>query len=157
MAFNQKEYIGSYNRSNYRMFPFRVRKDNKKVIEKLTSVPSMNKYIFDLIENDINPSVLTIKEIKERILPILLKHNIHDVYLFGSYARGEAKNTSDVDVYCESGDIKTLIDQGFLEDELKESLGKEVDIVFVGSKMDDFFREQLERDIIQIGGFVKGL
>ena len=61
MPFNQKEYVGNYNKNNYKMFPFRVRKDDKKVIEKLTNVPSMNKYIYSLIDNDINPSILTIK------------------------------------------------------------------------------------------------
>ena len=71
-------------------------------------------------------------------------------YLFGSYARGEAKNSSDVDIYCERGDIKTLIDQGFLEEELENALGKEVDIVFIGSRMGDYFREQLEGDKIRL-------
>lgn len=150
MSFNQKQYIESYNKNNYKMFPFRVRKDDTKVIEKLTNVPSMNKYIYSLIDNDINPNILTLKQIKDKVLPILSKHHINEVYLFGSYARGEAKNTSDVDIYCESGDIKTFIDQGFLEDELEEALGKEVDIIFIGSKMDDFFKKQLEGDKIRI-------
>lgn len=150
MSFNQKQYIESYNKNNYKMFPFRVRKDDTKVIEKLTNVPSMNKYIYSLIDNDINPNILTLKQIKDKVLPILSKHHINEVYLFGSYARGEAKNTSDVDIYCESGDIKTFIDQGFLEDELEEALGKEVDIIFIGSRMDDFFKKQLEGDKIRI-------
>ena len=141
MPFNQREYIDNYNKTNYKMFPFRVWKNDAKIIEKLTSVKNMNKYIYSLIENDINSKILTIKQLKERILQILKKHNISEVYLFGSYARGEANNSSDVDIYCESGDIKTFIDQGYLEDELQEVLGKEVDIVFIGSKMDDFFRK----------------
>ena len=150
MSFNQKEYIDGYNKNTYKMFPFRIRKDDKEILDKLSSVPSMNKYIRSLIDNDVNPSVLTIKQIKERILPVLAKHNIHEVYLFGSYARGEAKNTSDVDIYCEEGDIKTFIDQGFLEDELKEALGKDVDIVFIGTRLNDYFKEQLEGDKIRI-------
>lgn len=150
MSFNQKQYIESYNKNNYKMFPFRVRKDDTKVIEKLANVPSMNKYIYSLIDNDINPNILTLKQIKDKVLPILSKHHINEVYLFGSYARGEEKNTSDVDIYCESGDIKTFIDQGFLEDELEEALGKEVDIIFIGSRMDDFFKKQLEGDKIRI-------
>ena len=137
MSFNQKEYIGKYNKDTYKMIPFRVRKDDVDVINKLESVSSVNKYILSLIDNDIKPNVLTIKQIKERILPILAKHNIHEVYLFGSYARGEANNKSDVDIYCEAGDINTFIDQGFLEDELESSLGKDVDIIFIGSTLDD--------------------
>lgn len=150
MAFNQKEYIGKYNKSNYKMFPFRIRCDDTKVIEKLRKVPSMNRYIHSLIENDINPRVLTIKKIKEIILPILSKYDIHEVYLFGSYARGEAKNTSDVDIYCEAGKVNTLVDQDFLEEELERSLGKDVDIVFIGTKMNGFFKKQLEEDKIKL-------
>ena len=150
MSFNQKEYVDNYNKQTYKLFPFRVRKDDTSVMKKLASVPNLNKYIYSLIDNDINPSVLTIKQIKDRILPILAKHNIFEGYLFGSYARGEAKNTSDVDIYCESGDIKTFIDQGFLEEELEETLGKKVDILFIGTRLNDFFKEQLEADKIKL-------
>ena len=150
MAFNQQKYIDSFNKETYKMFPFRVRKDNIEVINKLNNVRNKNKYIVGLIENNINPSVLTIKQIKTRILPVMAKHNIHEIFLFGSYARGEANNKSDVDIYCESGDIKTLIDQGFFEDELEEALGKEVDIVFIGSQMDDYFKQQMEEDLIKL-------
>ena len=150
MAFNQQKYIDDFNKETYKMFPFRVRKDNIEVINKLNNVPNKNKYIVSLIENNINPSVLTLKQIKTRILPIMAKHNIREVFLFGSYARGEATNKSDVDIYCESGDIRTLIDQGFFEDELEEALGKEVDIVFIGSQMDDYFKQQLEGDLIKL-------
>ena len=150
MPFNQKEYVGKYNKQNYKMFPFRVRKDDVSVLNKLASVPNMNKYIYSLIDNDINPGVLTIKQIKDKILPILAKHNIHEVYLFGSYARGEAKNDSDVDIYCEAGDIKTFIDQGFLEEELEESLDKKVDLLFIGTRLNDYFKKQMEGDKIRL-------
>ena len=150
MAFNQKTYINNYNKNTYKMYPFRVRKDDSIIINKLDTVNNINKYIRTLIDNDANPCVLTIKQIKERILPVLAKHNIHEVYLFGSYARGEAKNNSDVDIYCESGDIKTFIQHGFLEDELKEALGKDIDLIFIGTELNDFFKEQLERDKIRL-------
>ncbi len=150
MAFNQKTYINNYNKNTYKMYPFRVRKDDSIIINKLDTVNNINKYIRTLIDNDANPCVLTIKQIKERILPVLAKHNIREVYLFGSYARGEAKNNSDVDIYCESGDIKTFIQQGFLEDELKEALGKDIDLIFIGTELNDFFKEQLEGDKIRL-------
>ena len=150
MAFDQKAYISEFNKETYKMFPFRVRKDNSKVINKLKNVRNKNKYITELIENNINPSVLTIKQIKTAIIPVLAKHNIHEIYLFGSYARGEANNKSDVDIYCESGDIKTFIDQGFLQDELESALGKEVDVIFTDTKLDDFFEEQMKGDLIKL-------
>ena len=150
MAFDQKKYINLFNKNTYKMFPFRVRKDDEKIISKLSSSSNVNQYIRSLIENDINPSVLSLKQIKKRILPILAKHNIQEVYLFGSYARGEANSNSDVDIYCESGDIRTFIEQGFLEDELKEALGKDVDLVFIGTRLNDYFKEQLDEDKIRL-------
>ncbi len=150
MSFDQKTYIGQYNKNTYKMFPFRVRKDDVEILKKLKDVSSVNNYLHSLIENDINPRVLTIKQIKERIIPVFKKYNIHEIYLFGSYARGEANNQSDIDIYCESGDIKTFIDQGYLEEELMEALGKDVDIVFIGSRMNELFKEQLEKDKIRI-------
>lgn len=143
-------YINEYNKENYKMYPFRVRKDNDCVIEKLNSIPNRNKYILDLIENDINPSVLTIKQIKDRIKPVMEKHGIKDVYLFGSYARGEAKNSSDVDIYCEKGDVNTLFKAIDFDEELENALGKKVDVVTIGSKMHDFFKQQIEEDMIKI-------
>lgn len=150
MNFNQLDYIKNYNKSIYKTIPFRVRKDNFDIIKKLKSVESVNGYINKLIENDVHRNVLTIKQIKDKILPIFKKHNINEAYLFGSYARGEAKNSSDIDIYCESGNVKTLIDQGFFEDELTKALKKDVDIVFIGSKMNHYFKEQLEGDKIRI-------
>ena len=150
MSFNQKKYINDFNKQTYKMFPFRVRKDNKLVIDHLNNIRNKNKYLVDLIETQINPTVLTLKQIKDRLRPVMEKHGIKEVYLFGSYARGEATNKSDVDIYCESGDVRTLIDAGFFQDEIEEALGKKVDIVFIGSQMLDFFKEQLEGDLIKL-------
>ena len=132
------------------MFPFRVRIDNSEIIDKLKAVPSVNGYLISLIEKDIHRDTLTIKQIKEALLPVFSKYGIHEVYLFGSYARGEANNDSDVDIYCEAGSIKTFIEQGYLEDELYDAIGKNVDIVFIGSKMNTYFKEQLEKDKIRL-------
>lgn len=149
MGFNQTEYIKKYNKNIYKMYPIRIRKDNVKIMDKLNSVSSVNKYINELIEKDINPSgILTIKQIKEKILPVLRNHGINKVYLFGSYARGEATINSDVDIYCKSGDILSLTDHVRLEDELTKALGKDVDVIFIGSKMHYFFKEQLDKDKI---------
>jgi len=150
MDFNQKKYINKYNKETYKMFPFRVKKSDTSVINKLKAVESMNSYILSLIYNDLNPNVLTIKKIKEQILPILRKYGINEVYLYGSYSRGEATYKSDVDIYCEAGNVKTLIEQGILEDELKTALQKDVDLIFIGTKMDAFFQEQLDKDKIRL-------
>ncbi len=150
MSFNQKEYINRYNTETYKMYPLRVRRDSEFIINKLSSVKSVNKYITTLIENDISPNVLTIKQIKQKIIPILNQYGIKEIYLFGSYSRGEANKDSDVDIYCDSGDINTFIDQGKLEEELENSLHKKVDLVFIGSKMDEYFKQQIDEDKIKL-------
>ena len=150
MPFDQKQYINTFNKETYRMILLRVRKDNEIVIHKLNNTRNKNKYILSLIEKDVNPSVLTIKQIKQRILPVLQKHSIKEVYLFGSYSRGEANNNSDVDIYCEKGDVKTLFEQSHLIEELENALEKKVDLVFIGSIMDEYFEKQLKGDLIKL-------
>ena len=150
MANNQINYISNYNKENYKMYQFRVKKSDDDLIAKLDSVSNRNGYIRDLIMEDINPGVLTIKQIKEKIKPILSKHGINEVYLFGSYSRGEANRNSDVDIYCGDGDIKSLYDEVNFIEELETALGKKVDIVTIGSDMNEYFRKQLEEDMIRI-------
>lgn len=148
MSFNQTEYISKFNKENYKMYQFRVKQSDIDIINRLDSVQNRNKYIVQLIDDNIN--VLSIKEIKERIKPILNKYGINNIYLFGSYARGEAISTSDVDIYCDKGNIRTFIDQGNLEDELEQVLNKKIDIVFDTSHMDDYFKEQIMGDMIKL-------
>ena len=89
------------------MFQF-GKKDND-LVYFLDNLKNRNNYIVSIIENNI--IVLTISKIKKTILPILNKYGIIDFNLFGSYARGEANSSSDIDIYCDSGNIKNLIDK----------------------------------------------
>ena len=147
---SKEDYINQYNKENYKMYQFRIRKDNRELIDKLDNVSNRNRYISSLIEKDINPSILTIKQIKERIKPVMEKHSIKEVYLFGSYARGEANNNSDVDIYCERGDVDTLFKVNDFGEELEKALGKKVDVVTIGSQMHEYFKKQIEEDMIKI-------
>ena len=151
MSFDQTKYINDYNKSTYKMYQFRVRKDNKKMIKFLDGKTDRNSYITSLINKDINTNKTpSIKQIKDIIQPIMNRYGIKDIYLFGSYARGEANNKSDVDIYCEKGNIKSLIDQGMMEDELEEALNKKVDVIFDTSVKDEFFESQIMEDLIKI-------
>ena len=150
MLSNKLKYISNYNKENYKMYPVRVKRSDTSIIEKLDNVKNRNAYIVNLIKEDIDSKVLTIKSIKERIKPVIEKHKVKDVYLFGSYARGEAHSNSDVDIYCDSGDLRTLYDEVNFKEELENALGKEVDVVTIGSTMHDFFKQQLQKDLIKI-------
>ena len=150
MSFNQNEYISNFNKNNYKMYQFRVKKSDANIIKYLDSIENRNGYIVSLINTDLNKSIYTIKEIKTIIKPILNKYGINEIYLFGSYARGEAKESSDIDIYCNKGNVKTFIDQGLLEDELEKALNKKVDIVFDSSYIDDYFKMQIMEDMIKL-------
>lgn len=150
MSFNQNEYISNFNKNNYKMYQFRVKKSDDNIIKYLDNIENRNGYIVSLINNDLNKSIYTIKEIKTIIKPILNKYSINEIYLFGSYARGEAKESSDIDIYCNKGNVKTFIDQGLLEDELEKALNKKVDIVFDSSYIDDYFKMQIMEDMIKL-------
>lgn len=147
-----KDYISKYNKENYKQYIFRVRKDDKEIINKIDSISNKNAYFYSLVSNESNnnPNIYSIKKIKQIIKPILNKYGIFEIYLFGSYARGEANKDSDIDIYCEKGKIKTLIDQGRLEEELEESLNKNVDIIFTSATLKDYFKQQIMEDLIKL-------
>jgi predicted nucleotidyltransferase len=74
--------------------------------------------------------VYTLDDLKQKITPIALKYDIHAVYIFGSYARGEATDDSDVDVMIQRKGSKIIgIMIGALYEDLSESLGKPLDLV----------------------------
>lgn len=90
--------------------------------------------------------VLTLKEIREKVIPLAKKHGVGNLYLFGSYARGEATQTSDVDFHVDPGEAQGLKFFGF-QDELEEALGKKVDLISTSS-MDEQFRKEIRPDEI---------
>ena len=66
---------------------------------------------------------------REEILRIAARHGAHNVRLFGSAARGEAREDSDVDFLVDVGsDHSTFFPGGLLAD-LKDLLGCDVDVV----------------------------
>ncbi|MDR0974661.1 MAG: nucleotidyltransferase domain-containing protein [Ruminococcus sp.] len=75
--------------------------------------------------------IYTIDEIKERIRPVAEKYNLPAVYLFGSYARGEADDKSDVDILVDidGTGIKGLWKWYGLIDEFKRQIKKRMDVV----------------------------
>ena len=69
-----------------------------------------------------------IKNIKKKITPILKRHDVKKAAIFGSYARGEEKKKSDVDILIEyKRDDKSLFDFVGLKLDLEEKLKKQVD------------------------------
>jgi hypothetical protein len=79
-------------------------------------------------------AVKTIPDIKKKIIPILKRHAVKKASIFGSFARGEVKARSDVDLLIEyKTNNKSLFDLVNLRDELEGILGRKVDIVTYNS------------------------
>jgi predicted nucleotidyltransferase len=67
--------------------------------------------------------------IKQKITPVLRRHNVVHAAIFGSFARGIPEEDSDLDIAVEFEGEKSLLDLAALQLELEETLGREVDVV----------------------------
>ena len=92
--------------------------------------------------------MLSIPIIKERITPICEKYPIRKAYLFGSYARGDATEKSDVDIRIE-GDIKSFFTLCGIYSDFEDALGMELDLLSVLPNSEEF-RANLKKDEVLV-------
>jgi len=71
----------------------------------------------------------TIEKLKPIIIKILKKHGVKRAGIFGSYARGEQKKNSDIDLLADIPKNVNLFDFVGIKLELEDALGKKVDLV----------------------------
>lgn len=70
-----------------------------------------------------------LKDRREDILRIARQHGAHNVRIFGSVARGDARPDSDIDVLVDLEPGRSLFDLGGLLIDLQAILGRRVDVV----------------------------
>lgn len=94
-------------------------------------------------------NTLEIAEIKTKVTPILKNAQISKSAIFGSYARGQATTSSDIDILVEYPKGTHLFKIVELKNALEETLGKKVDLVSYSA-----IKKRLEvnilKDLIQI-------
>ena len=101
--------------------------------EENNSYVSTYKYkkIYTDLENklriDENHGILSIDSIRELLIPILKEKSINYCYLFGSYAKGNPRENSDVDLLVDTS--ITGMEFFKLVELLRETLGKKVDLL----------------------------
>ena len=70
-----------------------------------------------------------VESIKKKIVPLLKEHKITKAGIFGSFARGEQKKKSDIDILVEIPDNRSLTEVIGLKLLLEKNLRRKVDLV----------------------------
>lgn len=91
----------------------------------------------------------TVDELKNIITPIAAKYQIAQVYLFGSFARGDYNEESDIDIRIEKGKLKGMFALCGFYTEISEALGRKVDVLTTGSLSEDFL-EKIRKDEVML-------
>ena len=79
------------------------------------------------------------------MVSILKKHGARRIEIFGSYARGEEKPGSDLDVIVEFKERKSLLELVGIEQELEDALGIKVDLLTKAS-ISPYLIERIEKE-----------
>jgi uncharacterized protein len=86
-----------------------------------------------------------IQDLKGKTKTIFKNYGVKKAALFGSVARGEAKNDSDIDLLVELGKSLSLLDYSGLRLDLEDALGRKVDLVQYG-KIKSSLKSYILRD-----------
>jgi predicted nucleotidyltransferase len=96
-------------------------------------------------------AVYSIDQIKERITPVAQSYGVKRVMLFGSYARGEATENSDIDFHIDAGEIKDLFALSGFRLDLEDCLNKKVDVVTTGALRKRFYERIRDEEVTLYG------
>ena len=83
--------------------------------------------------------ILSQEDIRKAVRPVAEKHNLDEVFLFGSYARGDSTRNSDCDLRVVGGDFPGLLELAGLCQDFKEALGNKVDVVTTDDMTEKFY------------------
>ena len=86
-----------------------------------------------------------LERLREKVAPILRRLGVRRASVFGSLARGEGDEESDVDLLVELEPGRSLLDLAELKVELEEVLGRRVDVITYDS-LHPLLRERVLRE-----------
>jgi predicted nucleotidyltransferase len=95
--------------------------------------------------------IFTIENITAKVKPLAQKYHVKEVYLFGSYARGEADENSDLDFLVFGGEGFKLTHIFAFGEELREILQKRVDVFEINEiNQDSEFYKTIMREKVLV-------
>ena len=95
--------------------------------------------------------IFTIENITAMVKPLAQKYHVKEVYLFGSYARGEADENSDLDFLVCGGESFKLTQIFSFGEELREILQKRVDVFEINEiNQDSEFYKKIMREKVLV-------
>ena len=102
--------------------------------------------------------IYSIYEIQQRIAPVAKQYGVKAVFLFGSYARGEAREDSDIVLVDTSGtNLRSLLSLGALYCDLEAALQKPIDLITVSAleqraqmPSEEMFRETVMKERLNV-------
>ena len=92
--------------------------------------------------------IYTLDEIRKIAAPIAARHGVAALYLFGSYARGEATPGSDLDFRIEKGKIQSLFQLTGFELDMEDGFDKPLDVLTTSMLSDTFLRSIKPEEIL---------
>ena len=97
-----------------------------------------------------NKQILTSEDINRFVRPIAEKYHVKEIYLFGSYARGEADENSDLDFLVFGGKNFKLTMIFSLAEDLREILNKKVDVFEISeiNQDSDFYKTIMKERVL---------
>lgn len=87
---------------------------------------------------------------KTKIITFLMPYRPHKIGIFGSYARGEAKQGSDLDILISFKDNISLLQLVMIQQDLSEKLKLDVDLVSEKSLKNQKLITAIQNDLITI-------
>ncbi|MBE6099305.1 MAG: nucleotidyltransferase domain-containing protein [Anaerovibrio sp.] len=96
-------------------------------------------------------NVVTLENITYLVKPLAEKYQVKEIYLFGSYARGEADESSDMDFLVIGGEGFKLTQIFALGEELRATFNKKVDVFEINEiNQDSEFYKTVMREKVLI-------
>ena len=86
---------------------------------------------------------------RRQVLEIAQGHGARNVRLFGSVARGETTETSDLDLLIEMAPERTLLDIVAIKQDLEELLGCKVDVV-TEAAISPYLRDKVLHEAVRL-------